>query len=102
MRVFTTTPMFLLLALTMSSAQGQNAPAAATPAAVKPADAKTQAKADTKADTSKVDAQAAATAAARLAAAGAAHPHLLATRLQALPRRCVLLCAGPSPDCHAP
>ena len=42
MRVFTTTPMFLLLALTMSSAQGQNAPAAATPAAVKPADAKTQ------------------------------------------------------------
>ena len=70
MRVFTTTPMFLLLALTMSSAQGQNAPAAATPAAVKPADAKTQAKADTKADTSKVDAKAAATAAP--AAAGTA------------------------------
>ena len=62
MRVFTTTPMFLLLALTMSSAQGQNAPAAATPAATpaaaKPADAKT----DAKTDTTKVDAKAAAPA----------------------------------------
>jgi len=58
MRVFTTTPMFLLLALTMSSAKGQNAPAAATPAAVKPADAKT----DAKTDTTKVDAKAAAPA----------------------------------------
>jgi len=67
MRVFTTTPMFLLLALTMSSAHGQNAPAAATPAAIpaatpaaaKPADAKT----DAKTDTTKVDAKAAAPAA---------------------------------------
>jgi hypothetical protein len=62
MRVFTTTPMFLLLALTMSSAYGQNAPAAATPtatpAAAKPADAKT----DAKTDTTKVDAKAAAPA----------------------------------------
>ena len=71
MRVFTTTPMFLLLALTMSSAQGQNAPAAATTAAVKPADAKTEAKADTKADTSKVDAKAAATTKPTAAAAAA-------------------------------
>jgi hypothetical protein len=66
MRVFTTTPMFLLLALAMSSAYGQNAPAAATPAATKPADAKT----DPKADTSKVDAKSAA--AAKPAAAAAA------------------------------
>ena len=62
MRVFTTTPMFLLLALTMSSAYGQNAPAAATPtatpAAARPADAKT----DAKTDTTKVDAKAAAPA----------------------------------------
>ncbi|MEY4468296.1 MAG: hypothetical protein RIR21_2090 [Pseudomonadota bacterium] len=67
MRVFTTTPMFLLLALAMSSAYGQNAPAAAaaTPAASKPADAKT----DPKADTSKVDAK---SAAAKPAAAPAA------------------------------
>ncbi len=65
MRVFTTTPMFLLLALAMSSAYGQNAPAAATPAATKPADAKT----DPKADTSKVDAK---SAAAKPAAAPAA------------------------------
>lgn len=67
MRVFTTTPMFFLLALAMTSAQGQNAPAAATPVAAKPADAKTEAKADTKADTSKVDAK--ATAPAKPAAA---------------------------------
>ena len=65
MRVFTTTPMFLLLALAMSSAYGQNAPAVATPAASKPADAKT----DPKADTSKVDAK---SAAAKPAAAPAA------------------------------
>lgn len=68
MRVFTTTPMFLLLALAMSSAYGQNAPAAAaaaTPAASKPADAKT----DPKADTSKVDAK---SATAKPAAAPAA------------------------------
>jgi hypothetical protein len=68
MRVFTTTPLFLLLALAMSSAYGQNAPAAAaaaTPAASKPADAKT----DPKADTSKVDAK---SAAAKPAAAPAA------------------------------
>ena len=62
MRVFTTTPMFLLLALTMSSAYGQNAPAVATPTATpvaaKPADAKT----DAKTDTTKVDAKAAAPA----------------------------------------
>jgi hypothetical protein len=64
MRVFTTTPMFLLLALTMSSAQGQNAPAAAAPAAAKPADTKT----DAKTDTAKVDAKAAATAAPAAAA----------------------------------
>lgn len=68
MRVFTTTPLFLLLALAMSSAYGQNAPAAAaaaTPAASKPADAKT----DPKADTSKVDAK---SATAKPAAAPAA------------------------------
>jgi hypothetical protein len=64
MRVFTTTPMFLLLALMMSSAEGQNAPAAAAPAAAKPADAKT----DTKTDTTKVDAKAAATTAPAAAA----------------------------------
>jgi len=58
MRVFTTMPMFLLLALTMPSAQGQNAPAASAPAAAKPADAKT----DAKTDTTKVDAKAAAAA----------------------------------------
>ena len=60
MRVFTTTPLFLLLALAMSSAQGQNAPAASTPAAAKPAETKADPKTDTKADTSKVDAKAAA------------------------------------------
>lgn len=64
MRVFTTTPLFLLLALAMSSAQGQNAPAASTPAAAKPAETKADPKTDTKADTSKVDAKAAAAAAA--------------------------------------
>ena len=69
MRVFTTTPMFLLLALATSSAHGQNAPAASTPAAAKPADAKTEAKADTKANTSKVDAKSAAPAAAAKPAA---------------------------------
>ena len=65
MRVFTTTPVFLLLALAMSSAQGQNAPAASTPAAAKPADAKTEAKADT----TKVDAKATAATAAKPTAA---------------------------------
>ena len=63
MRVFTTTPVFLLLALAMSSTQGQNAPAASTPAAAKPAETKADPKTDTKADTSKVDAKAAAAAA---------------------------------------
>jgi len=58
MRVLTTMPMFLLLALTMPFAQGQSAPAASTPAAAKPADAKT----DAKTDTTKVDAKAAAAA----------------------------------------
>jgi len=60
MRVFTTMPMFLLLALTISSVQGQNAPAAATPTAAKPGDAKTEAKTDM----TKVDAKASAPAAA--------------------------------------
>jgi hypothetical protein len=63
MRVFTTTPMFLLLALTMSSAEGQNAPAAATPAATPAAAKPADAKADAKTDTTKVDAKAAAPAA---------------------------------------
>jgi hypothetical protein len=73
MRVFTTTPIFLLLALTMPSAQGQNAPAASTPAAAKPVDAKT----DAKTDTTKVDAKAAAakpSAAAPAAAIDAKKP----------------------------
>jgi len=68
MRVFTTMPMFLLLALTMPSAQGQNAPAASTPAAAKTADAKT----DAKTDTTKVDAKAAAAAKPAAAAPAAA------------------------------
>jgi len=68
MRVFITMPMFLLLALTMPSAQGQNAPAASAPAAAKPADAKT----DAKTDTTKVDAKAAAPATAKSTAAAAA------------------------------
>ena len=63
MRVFTTTPVFLLLALAMSSAQGQNAPAASPPAAAKPAETKADPKTDPKAGTSKVDAKAAAAAA---------------------------------------
>lgn len=58
MRVFTTMPIFLLLALTMPFAQGQNAPAASTPAAAKLTDAKT----DAKTDTAKVDAKAAGAA----------------------------------------
>jgi hypothetical protein len=65
MRVFTTMPLFLLLALAISSAQGQNAPAASMPAATKPADAKT----DAKKDTAKVDAKPAAPAAAAKPAA---------------------------------
>ena len=75
MRVFTTTPMFLLLALTMSSAQGQNAPAAATPAAAtdakKPADASNKAGATPKAADAKPDAKKPA-AGATPAAAGTA------------------------------
>jgi hypothetical protein len=97
MRVFTTTPMFLLLALTMSSAQGQNAPAAATPAAVKPADAKTQAKADTKADTSKVDAKAAATAAPAAAATDAKKPADASNKAGATPKA-----ADAKPDAKKP
>ena len=68
MRVFTITPMFLLLALAMSSAHGQNAPAASPPTAAKPVDPK----ADTKADTSKVDAKATASGAAAKPSAAAA------------------------------
>ena len=97
MRVFTTTPMFLLLALTMSSAQGQNAPAAATPAAVKPADAKTEAKADTKADTSKVDAKAAATAAPAAAATDAKKPADASNKAGATPKA-----ADAKPDAKKP
>jgi hypothetical protein len=97
MRVFTTTPMFLLLALTMSSAQGQNAPATATPAAVKPADAKTQAKADTKADTSKVDAKAAATAAPAAAATDAKKPADASNKAGATPKA-----ADAKPDAKKP
>jgi hypothetical protein len=97
MRVFTTTPMFLLLALTMSSAQDQNAPAAATPAAVKPADAKTQAKADTKADTSKVDAKAAATAAPAAAATDAKKPADASNKAGATPKA-----ADAKPDAKKP
>ena len=97
MRVFTTTPMFLLLALTMSSAQGQNAPAAATPAAVKPAYAKTQAKADTKADTSKVDAKAAATAAPAAAATDAKKPADASNKAGATPKA-----ADAKPDAKKP
>jgi hypothetical protein len=97
MRVFTTTPMFLLLALTMSSAQGQNAPAIATPAAVKPADAKTEAKADTKADTSKVDAKAAATAAPAAAATDAKKPADASNKAGATPKA-----ADAKPDAKKP
>ena len=68
MRFFTTTPIFLLLALALTSTQGQNAPASAaasTPAAAKPADKKDE--------PTKVDAKttAAPTAAAKPAAAAA-------------------------------
>ena len=67
MRVLTTTPMFLLLALAMSSAQGQNAPAAA-----KLAEMKVDPKADPKAENAKVDAKAAAPAATAKPTAAAA------------------------------
>ena len=72
MRFFTTTPIFLLLALALSSAQGQNAPASAapsTPAAVKPAEKKDE---PTKVDAKTTAATtAASTAAAKPAAATA-------------------------------
>ena len=72
MCVFNTMPMFLLLALAMSSAHGQNAPAASTPAAAKPAETKADPKTDTKTDTSKVDAKGAAPATAAKPTATAA------------------------------
>ena len=72
MRFFTTTPIFLLLAIALSSAQGQNAPAstaASTPAAAKPADKKDE--------PTKVDAK--TTAAPTAASSAAAKPAATST-----------------------